>query len=245
MIQDLSEDRGFVELAEAKRQGHKFMKIYLHRSKIPRQQSKFIISGAVTLIGVKTGLDEYGGEQYHFEERRGDSMVFEFDRSEREFICYLYDDPGHGYFSPSGYNRDLLATHFNQSYFVIKDPNLYADVKLRYEYIQKNPPKKIVVNHHQGVVPNLNSGSTVTEINNQIEFLQQRKEQLIEMDSQIINEDETREQAYEKMKAERELGNEEPEKLAFEPPVDPVKTKELSKKDPKKKDKIEVLETVG
>ena len=237
MIQDLSNDREFVELAEAKRQGHKFMKIYLHRSKIPRNQSKMIISGAVTLIGIKVGLDEYGGEQYHFEERRGDSMIFEFDPSEREFVCYLYDDPGRGYFSPSGYNRDLLATHWDQQYFVIKDPSIYADVKLRYEYIKANPPKQLIVNHHAGVVPTINSSSTVSEIENQIEFLKQRKAQMIELDSHIINEDQTREEAYEKLKEERNKSAKAcPPISVIEDPVEPEKFK--------KKDKIKVLETV-
>jgi recombination DNA repair RAD52 pathway protein len=76
-------------------------------------------------------------------------MNFFFERQEREFICDLYDDKGPGYFSPIGYNRDLLASHMiseelEDQFFVIKDPIVMADIKNRIDYIKKfkmKPPK--------------------------------------------------------------------------------------------------------
>lgn len=204
MIQDLSNNKAFVELAEAKRQGHNFMKIYLHRSKIGRGERKIIISGAVTLQGFRRGFDQFGGDSYEFVERRGDSMVFEFDENEREFICWLYDDPGRGYFSPNGYNRDLLASHWEENFFIIKDPEVYADVKLRYEYLKSNPKKLEIISAHVDVNRNISSGMTVDEIESQIDFLLQRKEQIIKINSENQEEEILKAKVYEQKKAEKE-----------------------------------------
>lgn len=198
----MADSRAFVEIVEAKRQGHKFIKVYLHRSKIGRGQKRIMISGAVTLVGYRVGMDDFGSGNFRFEERRGDSMVFEFDENEREYICWLYDDAGRGYFSPNGYNRDLLATHFDQEFFIIKDPEVYADVKLRYEHLQKNPPSEATTNH-KAFTTNINSGMTLDEIDSQIEFLKQRKEQIIKIDSSGSIEEDQKTEAYDRLKKER------------------------------------------
>jgi hypothetical protein len=130
-------------------------------------------------------------------------MVFDFDENEREYICWLLDDAGRGYFSPTGYNRDLLASHFEQPFFIIKDPELYADIKLRNEYLKKSPPV-IDVKQHKAFTTNIHSGMSIEEIDNQIEFLRQRKDQIIKIDASSMDEENQKNLSYEKLKKEKE-----------------------------------------
>jgi len=195
-IQGLDE-RTYSELTEAKRAGHKFMKIYLNRAQIGRGQRQVIISGAVVLNGIRIGSDDFGQDTYRFDEMRGESMVFEFNPEEREFICWVYDDPGRGYFSPYGYNRDLLATHWDEPYFVIKDPEVYADVKSRAQFLKDNPQTH-KISKEKATVGNINNAVTADEIDSQIEFLKQRKVHLLEVDDKLKKDDDIREEAYQK-----------------------------------------------
>jgi hypothetical protein len=183
------------EIAEAKHLGHKFMKIFLHPDRIGRNQKQIIISGAVVLKGFITGNDNHGRMGYTFEERRGDSMVFNYDPQEREYVCWLYDDPGMGYFSETGYNRDLLASHFNDNFFIIQDPDVYADVNLRAEYLKKNPNTKY--KKKTSVDKSLN---TIDDIDSQIKFLKQRKEILAKTEEIKKEEEKKKEEAVKKAK---------------------------------------------
>lgn len=230
MINSLSNEREIAELAEAKKQGHKFMKIYLHPSKIQRNQRRIIISGAVTLHSVITGLDQFGGQQYNFEEKRGDSMIFEFDSNEREYICWLYDDPGKGYFSPNGYNRDLLASHWDQDFFIIRDPDLYADIKLRRDYLTANPKVGEVekLDKYKPVNKNLSHATSVEEIDAQLEFLLQRKEHIIQINNENAQEEILKAKIYEEKKAEKEKLEKEKKRRSKNPTINA--SKKLSSK---------------
>lgn len=245
MITGLSDDQAIEELAEAKKKGHKFMKIYLHPSKIQRNQKKIIISGAVTLQAVKVGLDQFGGTEYRFVEKRGDSMIFEFDSAEREYVCWLYDDVGRGYFSPVGYNRDLLASHWKEDFFIIKDPEAYADVKLRHDYISENPKATTIdVKSEKAINQHISSGQNVEEIDNQIKFLQQRKTQVIKMDEEHNIELDKRETVYQEKKAAKEKAAKE--KGAASKKVSSNKTTQTKKESPSLKNPAEgTLEKVG
>ncbi len=200
MIADLSQDK-FSEIVEAKRLGHNFMKIYLHRSRIGRNQKQIIISGAVVLRGYRSGMDEFGNDLFHFEEKRGESMIFEFDPADREYVCYLYDDPGKGYFSETGYNRDLLASHFEEDYFVIKEPQLHAEIQARYDWMKENPGKQL--DSSNKIVTNINSGGSIEDIDSQIKFLQSRKSMMTKLKaSEKIKEDDKK-KAYKKLKSDQ------------------------------------------
>lgn len=169
MIRSLS-DPHFDEYVEAKKQGYKFIKVYLNHKRVETSGKTVTICGAVMLKGTKGGLNSVGQRAYEFREIRGGaSMIFRLDESEREFICYMYDDPGRGYFSPVGFNRDFLASHMDRDDFIIRDPEVHADIKLRYEYMKANPGKK-----YKGEAPKTSANATRVDIENEINHLQER-----------------------------------------------------------------------
>lgn len=176
--------KAFDKLVEAQKQGHSFIKVYLHPARATRNRKPVTISGAVILHGYKSGGGANGNEEYNFFERRGGTLIFRFDASEREFICYLYDDPGRGYFSSTGYNRDLLASHLDMKMFIVKDPEIHADIVLRNEYMLKNPGAKI----DSGDVKKISSSASRKEIESEMIHLKKRLENLEKIEAREADE---------------------------------------------------------
>ena len=168
------------EVIEAKRKGFKFIKVILDRSRIGRNQSEIHIAGAVILKGFKKGMGTGGLPEYNFEPRGGESMIFQFSREEREYVCWLYDDDGPGYFSRIGFNRDLLASHLEEKCFILSDPDVEKDVIARYEFIKSNPGKKRKQIKENIVVKDSDS---VEDIDAQIAFLKKKREDFKREDS--------------------------------------------------------------
>jgi len=200
MIQNVN-DPSFNQLVEAQRLGFKFMKIYLHRERIGRLQKRITIGGAVSLVGYKKGQDDMGQQAYEFVERRGESMVFDFDAQEREFICWLYDDAGQGYFSETGYNRDLLASHMDFNFFIIKDPELLVDIEQRYDYMKKHPGKKRY--KAKPLNEKLTGSMNISDIDNQMKFLQSRKDMLVSLEEKSEKKKAKVKEKIEKIKNEK------------------------------------------
>jgi len=235
MIQNVN-DPSFNQLIEARRAGHKFMKIYLHRDRIGQMQRKISICGAVTLIGYKKGVDGMGLPKFDFREVRGESMVFEFDYSEREFICWLYDDPGPGYFSKTGYNRDLLASHWEENFFIIQDPELYADIHARYKYHKANPTK--TVQKKGPVVDKITTDDSIQDIDAQMAFLQAQKDKLVEVKAEEIKKENEIQEAVAAIESKEDPG---PEEMKAEM----VSTAEKSETEPEKTDAGEEPAPIG
>jgi len=179
----IKEEETLDEVLEAKRQGHKFIKLFLHRSRIGRNQAEIIISGAVALRGIKKGSGIGGLPDYDFHPVVGESLVFTFSREEREYVCWMYDDQEPGYFSPIGYNRDLLATHLDDNFFVVNDVAVLQDIQSRYEWLKSNPDKR----NKRQVAAAFTTGApqSVDEIDAQIEMLKERKRLAMESGGQV------------------------------------------------------------
>ncbi len=169
------EEEYFDQVIEAKRQNYRFIRVFLHRDRIGRGQKEILISGCVGLHAYKTGMDGIGGtSEYEFKTIHGDEMRFTFDKNEREYVCDLLDDQGPGYFSEVGFNRDLIASHFSEPYFIIKDVEVLKDIKKRYETLIALGGEKI----ERKKAPVLNNNSTSEDIDEQIKFLQNMKKTL-------------------------------------------------------------------
>ena len=203
MIENIN-DPAFDEIAEAKKQGHKFHKIYLHRSKAGKGQQKISISGAIILRGYRSGIDQ--DETFTFQPMSNENLDFYWDRNEREFICWLYEDQGPGYFSNKCYNKDLLATHFDQDYFIIKEPELFAEVKTRYEWLKKNPPKlDKPVNNFNPHNNRISKEDDISDLESQIQILQGRKKQIQKLDVNEKEEAAKISALYEKEQSEKNV----------------------------------------
>jgi hypothetical protein len=174
MIKDLEEDI-IDKVAEAKRQGHRFIKLFLNRNMVQRNKGEILISGAVALIGTKKGSGFGGLPDFDFKPKQGESLHFSFSREEMEYMCWMFDDQGPGYFSSVGYNRDLLASHLEEDFFVIPDPAVLEDVKKRHSYMKANPGKK---NHMREPAMMSTTAESVEDIDAQIEYLKSRKENI-------------------------------------------------------------------
>lgn len=190
MIKGLSED--FDTIAEAKRQGKQFIKVLLHPRQTERISERHFITGCVELKGYKTGVGH--NARFSFQEITGGTAKFEFDVSEREWICWLYDDNLQGPYSPFGFNRDFLAGHFKQEMFIIKDPQVYADVKQRAIYLEKNRDKIKAELKERKVNLGKKTGNVIEDIDAQMEALQRRKDQIekfnaIKNEDQVLNEE--------------------------------------------------------
>ena len=194
MIENVNDPR-FDEIAEAKKLGHKFIKVYLHPSKIGKGQKEVLIGGAIILRGYRKGDDDFD-----FIPEKDANMVFIYDRNEREHICWLYDDPGKGYFSDVGYNRDLLATHWTENYFVLKEPSVYAEVKRRYEFLKENPPNRKQRKEQFNPQGRATPETAVKDLEDQIKFLKGRADQIKKTQLEQQKEDEKLEEAYEDLK---------------------------------------------
>ena len=177
------EEEYFDQVVEAKRQNYRFIKVFLHRDRIGRGQSEILISGCVGIQGSKVGTGGIGGlAEYEFRTVHSDEMRFTFDRNEREYVCHLLDDQGPGYFSEVGYNRDLLASHLNENYFVIQDASVLKDIQKRHALLLSNGGKKVKMKK----APVLDNNSTSEDIDAQIKFLEEKKKLLSDESSHDI-----------------------------------------------------------
>lgn len=163
------------EVVEAKRQGHRYIKLFLDRSRIGRNQDSIIISGAVILRGIRKGSGIGGLPDYEFQAVAGESLVFTFSREEREYICWMYDDEMPGYFSPVGYNRDLLASHLNESFFIINDVAVLQDVQNRAQWLVDNPKRRNQRQSNPSFAGQATKATSVDELDREIEILKERK----------------------------------------------------------------------
>lgn len=168
----INEEENIDEVIEAKRQGHKFIKVFLHPEIIQRNANEVAISGAIVLKAEKRGVGAGGLPDYHFTAEGGETLIFRFNRAEREFMCWVFDDKGPGYFSPIGYNRDLLASHLEENFFIIPDEKVKKDIENRYQYMKENPGKRSV----NAGAPILTAPTeTPEDIDAQIIYLKEKK----------------------------------------------------------------------
>ena len=187
MIGGAEEERYLDQVIEAKRKGYKFIKVILHHERIQRGQKEILISGCVGLQAIKVGSDGIGGlPEYEFKLTQSDEMRFVFDKNEREYVCQLLDDKGPGYFSEISFNRDLLASHFTQNYFIIDDPEVKKDVEKRYNYLLSLNGKKVT----RKAAPVLDNNATEEEIDEQIRFLKEKKKSIKKEVSDVVKEEE-------------------------------------------------------
>lgn len=169
----IKEEETIDEVIEAQRKGHKFIKLYLNRSMVGRNQSEIVISGVVALRGIPKGSGMGGMPEYEFESRGGEALVFRYSRDEREYTAWMFDDMGPGYFSSVGYNRDILASHLEDSFFEIRDQSVLNDVMERRDFLTNNPGKKNKIRK----VPMLETTAlTAEDIDAQIQHLLKKKE---------------------------------------------------------------------
>lgn len=193
MIRDIK-DSFFDKRVEAKKFGHRFIKVYLHPSKIGRNQQEVIISGCVDLVGTPSGLNDRGQRSYNFHEQYGASMKFILDDNEGEFVCWLYDDQGKGYFSETGYNRDLLASHYNDNFFTINDVDVLKDVQERAEWRSAHKKDK----YREGIAPKIKQASK-EDLAKEIEALQKKLQNLEEIEKEQLTEKESLTEKIEKI----------------------------------------------
>lgn len=171
------------EILEAQAQGHKFIKVYLNMRIFGRTQNEMIISGGVKLIASQTGNGMAGLPEYSFEERSGESFRFALDVKERQYTCHILDDQGPGYFSPIGYNRDLLATHMEEGFFMIPDKEVEADVLKRAEYIKENKKKHVSKKDRPAVLTS--TANTPEDIDSHIKYLLEKKKSILQRDGKV------------------------------------------------------------
>lgn len=162
-------------IMEAKRLGHKFIKVILHRNMIQRSQNEIVISGVTILREFKKGLGTGGIPEYSFKVQGGENLVFSFSREDREFVAFMFDDQEKGYFSPKGYNRDVLASHLDDDMFVIHDEAVLEDVKARNKWMKENPGAKNMPETEAIIRPAVNSED---DIDKEIQRLKDMKEKM-------------------------------------------------------------------
>jgi hypothetical protein len=177
----IKDEEMFDEVIEAQRQGHRFFKIFLDRSRIGHQQAELLISGAVILRGFKKGSGIGGAPEFEFKAVHGQSLVFRYSKADADFVCMMYDDPGPGYFSATGYNRDLLATHYGENFFYVKDPEIKADIEKRVIWLEENKDKR----NQRRKDPSIMSTTVnnVDDIDSQIAFLESKKKEMLAKDN--------------------------------------------------------------
>lgn len=198
-IENLSPEINLI--AEAKRHGSKFIKVYLHPNAVGNSTGPIRFSGCVELKGSMSGIGPQA--KYTFREIRGGSFEFQYSENEHEWICWLFDDQQKGSFSPIGYNRDLLAGHIGQRIFVIKDSLIYTDLKRRAEWLKDNiddirRKKQERADRISAGLEPATAAESINELKNQREFLDNRINQLENFEDSKSEEQKQLDDDYEK-----------------------------------------------
>lgn len=126
--------------------GYNYIKLELNPKLVRGGQQEVRISGVKIAKRVAEGMDSTGLPRVRLV-IKGGSVVFNLNEDDGRFYGSIVDDREKGEFSPEGYNRDFLATHWKDEYFRILDLDVRADVKRRYyvsqgkDYVPDVDPK--------------------------------------------------------------------------------------------------------
>lgn len=110
----------------AQQQGHEFIEVHLNPA--IKLQNASRMTGARVIRAYDGPLDEYNIPTYEFAVTGGD-IEFKRDLVKRKMVAFVLDDKEKGVVSPTGFNRDLLASHIDS--FIVPDPVIAADIRNR------------------------------------------------------------------------------------------------------------------
>ena len=126
-----------VAIREAKKAGHKFIELYYNQELIQdaELQAEVRING-VQAVRVYESRDKQNRRTYDVVVKGG-QLIFRLDEEIGEWVGEMLDDKTEGLYGEIGYNRDILASHYETGEFIIKDKRIEREVKSRLEKIKK------------------------------------------------------------------------------------------------------------
>lgn len=190
-------------VAEAERQGYHFIKVFLHPTQVKKSGGPSRFSGCIELKGSQQGIGSKA--TFVFSQIKGGSFVFNYEQSSRRWVCYMFDDQHEGPYSAVGFNRDMLAGHLGQNWFIVEDPKIFIDLKKRHEWLVSNievirkrkEDKKNRIDVSGGVPT---AAENIEDLETKIKFLEDRKNQLQTFQDGKDDEQKELERQYEETK---------------------------------------------
>lgn len=125
---------GFIR--EARRQGHKFLRIKLNEKMIIREdiQTEVKFNGVKSVVVYPAGRGRGGQPKFEVLVKGGE-LVFRYtpddDPDKDGWYADMLDDQAPAKYGEKGYNRDFLASHLASGEFIIVDPKVRRDIVAR------------------------------------------------------------------------------------------------------------------